>query len=164
MRSYVEDSPAKTSVSQGKAQGSMEPEVDSGGSSTGLSGNQPRSGSSSKTSAPFAIEDWIEFSGRSLRSGMMRNGIVYPLQPSALLTKGTGSGSWPTPTANGSIRCSMKAAYKEAKRLHPQGRYTLATKMAEMVGPVNGFLNPVWIEWLMGFPLGWTELNNSETA
>lgn len=27
----------------------------------------------------------------------------------------------------------------------------------------NGQLNPTWVEWLMGFPLGWTDLNASET-
>ena len=26
-----------------------------------------------------------------------------------------------------------------------------------------GRLNPMWIEWLMGYPIGWTELNASET-
>jgi hypothetical protein len=28
---------------------------------------------------------------------------------------------------------------------------------------VGGQLNPMWVEWLMGFPLGWTDLSNSET-
>lgn len=28
---------------------------------------------------------------------------------------------------------------------------------------VAGQLNPTWVEWLMGFPIGWTELNVSET-
>lgn len=28
---------------------------------------------------------------------------------------------------------------------------------------VAGQLNPMWVEWLMGFPLGWTDLNASET-
>ena len=28
---------------------------------------------------------------------------------------------------------------------------------------VGGQLNPTFVEWLMGFPLGWTELNASET-
>ena len=28
---------------------------------------------------------------------------------------------------------------------------------------VNGQLNPTWVEWLMGFPIGWTDLNASET-
>jgi len=26
-----------------------------------------------------------------------------------------------------------------------------------------GPMNPAWVEWLMGFPIGWTELNASET-
>jgi hypothetical protein len=24
----------------------------------------------------------------------------------------------------------------------------------------NGHLNPTWVEWLMGFPLGWTDLED----
>lgn len=28
---------------------------------------------------------------------------------------------------------------------------------------VAGQLNPMWVEWLMGFPQGWTDLNVSET-
>jgi hypothetical protein len=27
----------------------------------------------------------------------------------------------------------------------------------------GGALNPTWVEWLMGFPLGWTDLGPSET-
>jgi hypothetical protein len=27
---------------------------------------------------------------------------------------------------------------------------------------VGGQLNPTWVEWLMGFPLGWTDLGHSE--
>jgi hypothetical protein len=27
----------------------------------------------------------------------------------------------------------------------------------------GGPLNPTWVEWLMGFPLGWTDLGVSET-
>jgi len=28
---------------------------------------------------------------------------------------------------------------------------------------VGGQLNPMWVEWLMGFPTGWTDLKHSET-
>jgi len=28
---------------------------------------------------------------------------------------------------------------------------------------VTGALNPTWVEWLMGYPLGWTDLKDSET-
>jgi hypothetical protein len=27
----------------------------------------------------------------------------------------------------------------------------------------SGRLNPQWVEWLMGYPIGWTALNASET-
>jgi len=30
-------------------------------------------------------------------------------------------------------------------------------------GAIGGSLNPTWVEWLMGFPLGWTALDASET-
>lgn len=28
---------------------------------------------------------------------------------------------------------------------------------------IGGQLNPAWVEWLQGFPIGWTDLNASET-
>ena len=28
---------------------------------------------------------------------------------------------------------------------------------------VGGKLNPMWVEWLMGWPLGWTDLKRLET-
>jgi hypothetical protein len=27
----------------------------------------------------------------------------------------------------------------------------------------SGALNPQWVEWLMGFPVGWTDLGDSAT-
>jgi hypothetical protein len=27
----------------------------------------------------------------------------------------------------------------------------------------NGKLNPEFVEWLMGYPIGWTDLDHSET-
>ena len=26
-----------------------------------------------------------------------------------------------------------------------------------------GLMNPAWVEWLMGYPIGWTELDHLET-
>lgn len=28
--------------------------------------------------------------------------------------------------------------------------------------PIGGQLNPPFVEWLMGYPIGWTDLNHSE--
>ena len=47
---------------------------------------------------------------------------------------------WPTPTAN--RRVGLQSHGKNA---------------------ILGQLNPTWVEWLMGFPLGWTDLEDSET-
>ena len=189
----AEDSPAKTSALPVKELDLQALEVASGGSSTASSRKRGRSGSLRKTYQPFVVEDWTKFSGASLRSGTMRNGTVYPLPPLAPLTVGTESGLWPTPTANSSNQCSVDAGLKEAERLHPQGRWTLMSQIAaetihghrmwptpdasphkyrlagdsqqsrSLNGIHGGKLNPTWVEWLMGFPLDWTDLKHWAT-
>ena len=66
----------------------------------------------------------------------------------------------PTPTANKSITASMKALQKEAIRLHPTYK-TIGTQVAvqSQCNSPDLFLNPDWIESVMGYPEGWTELN-----
>ena len=49
---------------------------------------------------------------------------------------------WPTPHAN----CGNGLGE------HGTGGQNLQTV-------VGGALNPQWVEWLMGFPIGWTDLN-----
>jgi DNA (cytosine-5)-methyltransferase 1 len=34
--------------------------------------------------------------------------------------------------------------------------------LSQSVHPTSGQLNPTWVEWLMGWPLGWTDLKPSE--
>lgn len=63
---------------------------------------------------------------------------------------------WPTPTAitdtGGAALCKW-------------GGQGAREKLRSMVTPeeLNGSLNPTWVEWLMGYPLGWTALEDSET-
>jgi len=57
--------------------------------------------------------------------------------------------TWPTPTAHNAKETN---APSEANRNEP----TLASR-------VGGHLNPMWVEWLMGWPLGWTDLRPLET-
>jgi hypothetical protein len=40
---------------------------------------------------------------------------------------------------------------------------TRADKPDNLSAQLGGSLNPMWVEWLMGFPLGWTALEPSET-
>jgi hypothetical protein len=67
--------------------------------------------------------------------------------------------SWPTPTASswGNEGSRMMLDKKIA-----EGSITQEDKRAMTAGN-GGKLNPTWVEWLMGFPLGWTDLEDSET-
>jgi site-specific DNA-cytosine methylase len=64
---------------------------------------------------------------------------------------------WPTPT-------TMKATGGAA--LCKWGGAGARKKMSTMVShaEMNGPLNPPWVEWLMGWPIGWTDLMPLETA
>ena len=56
---------------------------------------------------------------------------------------------WPTP---------QTGAHNEAAHNAMSGDFKV--KFCERAGiPTTGQLNPNWVEWLMGFPVGWTDLN-----
>ena len=214
-------------------------------------------GWSSKTSQLSLLEGSEPFSETWPKSGLMRNGTAYRLQPLVRRIDGNASGLWPTPVANQQAAASIPALLNEAKRLHLRGQCPLATQVAaehvtghrmwpsptatsrpregsvrmcrakfvageatleeasaiagrdirdaqgkvpamyptpthmghhsggrmnewggsgsrsklkQMVQDgsltlqeINGSLNPTWVEWLMGFPLGWTALDASAT-
>ena len=91
---------------------------------------------------------------------------------------------WPTPTAG---QCGMTATtggrpiekstklttqvwLEEQAKLFPtprvggsQGSSPVGDKHGDLAARVGGQLNPTWVEWLMGFPVGWTDLSVSET-
>lgn len=63
---------------------------------------------------------------------------------------------WPTPCA-GDYRSPNMNPAKSGQKIMPSSEHSLPTK-------VGGLLNPTWVEWLMGWPLGWTDLKPLETA
>jgi DNA (cytosine-5)-methyltransferase 1 len=60
--------------------------------------------------------------------------------------------TFPTPTSRD---------HKSGRGKQPR-QYSELTPAIERSEP-TGRLNPTWVEWLMGFPLGWTDLEDSET-
>jgi hypothetical protein len=68
---------------------------------------------------------------------------------------------WPTPSAT-DHKGSVTGEKLEQRRAMTRG-VRLAEEVAREAPTIGGSLNPTWIEWLMGFPLGWTDLEPSGT-
>lgn len=151
--SYVEGSRAKTSVAQESKPASMESDQDSGVSLRGSFAHYDRDSLSWRTSQLCLDGGLSEFSETWPRAGMMRNGIAFQLQPSAPLTDVIGSSSLHTPTATGN-----QAAPSMRGRDRGSWYPTQATGESFSGTRGGGHVNPRWVEWLMGFPDGWTEL------
>ena len=67
---------------------------------------------------------------------------------------------WPTPT-HGKL-AGGSGAFQKVADLCSDGTISDEERKAMQAGN-GGKLNPMWVEWLMGFPLGWTDLKDSET-
>jgi hypothetical protein len=63
---------------------------------------------------------------------------------------------WPTPTANGWGSTGHRAMLDKQIT---QGFMPESDKLPMTAGN-GGRLNPTWVEWLMGFPTGWTDLED----
>ena len=62
-------------------------------------------------------------------------------------------GAWPTPTVKGNYN------RKGLSQTSGDGLATAVNRLEDSPGP----LNPTFLEWLMGFPIGWTESAPLET-
>ena len=171
-------SPVKTSPSPAGAQDSTENARVFGPSTQDSLASFDPDTSSWRTSQLCLLGGLDEFSETWPRSGMTRSGTAYRLQPLAPLTGGIVSGSWPTPRTSdtngpgrhGTGGLDLRTAVAEAE-LTKDGLYTTPCaddtghrkgKYAQGGTPLSaqagGQLNPTWVEWLMNFPLGWTEV------
>jgi hypothetical protein len=68
---------------------------------------------------------------------------------------------WPTPSSR-----DGKGGYKGGRiRNGKVSKDTLdvAVQHTDNQEKQSGSLNPTWVEWLMGYPIGWLDLSPSET-
>ncbi|HSG19639.1 MAG TPA: hypothetical protein VLA31_02625 [Burkholderiaceae bacterium] len=88
--------------------------------------------------------------------------------------------TWPTPIASDSRGSSGKPAPGKQMQLVDAVRYatptardwksgkaskeTMERNSRPLSEQIGGSLNPTWVEWLMGWPLGWTDLKPLATA
>jgi hypothetical protein len=52
---------------------------------------------------------------------------------------------------------------KNREKLATRNKAKLEEVIAGNCNGATGQLNPAWVEWLMGYPMGWTELKDLET-
>ena len=176
-------SPVRTSPLQAKAQASRASAPVCGPKWRGSSARWDHDSSSWKTvpSSPDGVS--MLFSGTWSRWGLMRDGVCSELLTPARPTSASGSGSWPSPR-----KCSAMAATISPESAWAPNRFpNLETVLGRRTWPtptvsdanggrgrasscqggenlrtaIGGHMNPTWVEWLMGWPLGWTDLRAS---
>jgi hypothetical protein len=114
----------------------------------------------SKTCPQLELADFERSQEHLPIYGMTVDGLVYLPQKLAPLTLGKDGSFLPTPTvqdacgrthhnqANGGTILSLLGVVTSKDGKHPTP---------------GGKLNPTWVEWLMGFPLEWTVLEDWAT-
>ena len=120
------------------------------------------------------VSDLDRFSAIWPRSGMTRNGIAYQRQPSAHRTYAIECLSslhdviWSTPTVkviehDWQKLCQIGNDIARIDNMGNRWSAGLANEVRFRNGDPttpHGKLNPQWVEWLMGFPIGWTDLED----
>ena len=114
-----------------------------------------------RTYQPLFQTDSPQYCGTWPRWGMTLDGVAYRHPMSEQIIEETGGGFLPTPTASQDYKPIRKFAPSEKNGTH--GRMlvgVIGELYPELVGQ---YLNPKMVEWLMGFPTGWTDLRQLET-
>ena len=150
LMSFLADFPVKISVVQERAQGLTERRADSGEKWQGSFAKYDQGASTWRTHQCSLLGGFTEFSETWPQWGSMQNGECWERTTLVRPTSGKESGFWRTPTAHNAKEYASPSEYQ-------RNTPTLAAQ-------AGGKLNPAWVEWLMGWPLGWTGLNASETA
>jgi hypothetical protein len=187
---YLEAFPVRTSASQEEAQDSMESHPQCGITWRGWLAKFDQEAYLWKIAQCSFIEESGESLETFPASGMTANGRLWELPMLAHHTSATEFGLWRTPdTGGGGTSGLLKQGknYREngqpiqirlvdqvnnprlwptpVKRMYKDSGSPAEYERNEtpLAAQVGGPLNPPWTEWLMGWPVGWTDLKPLET-
>lgn len=155
--------PAKTSALPDQAQESKASDLDSGSKWSGSLVRFDRGTSEWRTLHCLWVEVLPWSSVTLPRWGLMRDGVVYRLENSALLTNEIAPGwlgeTFPTPSV------AMVKGSSEKALTRVDGRSRLRNRLDYWVerDGKSGRLNPEFVEWVMGWPIGWTAVQRLAT-
>ena len=155
--SLVEDSHVKILALRGKVKVLEEKGLDYGVKCLELYGKLDLNTSSLKTAQCSLFEDSKESYATFPKSGMMRNGNVYriPLLDSPIGEKECTYVRTPTKTDGLRYRFSLTSLSKKGSRSIGNLAECLAVNFGVKI-------TPSFCEWIMGFPIMYTELKQSE--
>jgi len=192
LTSFLAGFHARTCQSQDEAQGLMEHAAGCGENLRGLLARYDPATHSLKTVQGSLFSDLTECSVTLPRSGTMRNGECYQRPMLERRTKESGFGllpeTIPTPTICGNYnrKGASKTSgdglatyvrkfptpcardYKGARSdsaMAETGRCQATNSLPDALQSIGNYgpMNPTFPEWLMGWPIGWTESKPLET-
>ena len=157
---YREGFHAKTSQPLEKGQELMESEAECGEKWHASFVKFDPSSSLWRTHQCSLLGDLEEFLETWPQWGLMRDGECWEQQTLEQAIRGTESGlleKWPTPNAWDGKR-GPRSAENLATKKHQISLVTAVKHSETTDHQIGGQLNPTWVEWLMGWPLEWTDL------
>jgi hypothetical protein len=118
---------------------------------------------------PVAHDDGKTPEAHLAMKARMKGGPRQTITSLNVMVKAIERGMWPTPRATDGDKgggLNLRTAVKEwaTPTAHPRTHTPRQVDHGEqLANQVGGALNPTWVEWLMGFPLGWTDCGPSAT-
>ena len=184
---YLEGFHAKTLAQQEKAQELTENEQECGEKWLASFAKYDPSLSLWKTHQCSLLGDLDEFLETWPQWGLMRDGECWEQRTLEQTIRGTESGlseRWPTPRSCSAMAATITPEAAWNKKRNPnletivgrvqfpkptchnskEGAYPseFNRKTPTLATHAGGKLNPMWVEWLMGWPLRWTDLKPLE--
>ena len=155
---YLAGFPARTSQQQGAEPESRASGLECGWKWPESSMKYDPDSRSWKTRQCSLLGGLVEFSETWPRSGTMRNGESWERPTLERRTEENESGSWPTPMKSTAGKSPKTLELVISGHCHMTLDRALAIR-----GDGVGLPNPMWVEWLMGWPQGWTSMDALET-